>query len=391
MYSFTQLITTFFLLMNQGHKLYVTAFKSHSWLAKLTRKTNPKVSNLFMRKEKHTDMHPYHSQIVHSSSTENKFVYKPEGENQKQYATHLKDGQVKLVLGIGPAGTGKTLLACQQAIHDLKDGVVDKIIITRPVIPVEEEEIGFLPGNINKKMAPWTQPIFDIFMDHYTKKEIDMMIQFNIIEIAPLAFMRGRTFQRAFIIADEMQNSTPKQMLMLTSRLGVSSKMVITGDFEQSDKDKYNNGLADFLARFRLFKQFRNKKKRIMEAVRDTLMLPKNASSIDNDAFCEVRVILFNPHDIQRSPFVKKIIEMYNMENDDEKGDNDVEKPKRTRKSVPSPVVNMNVSVTMPEPEPKQVYNQSKPIITQLSSSEPSKMDAAIIPANHVSKYFNSS
>jgi phosphate starvation-inducible PhoH-like protein len=291
---------------------------------------------------------------------------------------------VRLVLGIGPAGTGKTLLACQQAIHDLKDGVVDKIIITRPVIPVEEEEIGYLPGNINKKMAPWTQPIFDIFMDHYTKKEIDMMIQFNIIEIAPLAFMRGRTFQRAFIIADEMQNSTPKQMLMLTSRLGGSSKMVITGDFEQSDKDKYNNGLADFLARFRLFKRFRNKKKRIMEAVRDTLMLPKNASSIDNDAFCEVRVILFNPNDIQRSPFVKKIIEMYNMENDDEKG-----VMKRVRKNVTEPII-------VPEPQKApaqepQTKQASKPIITQLSSSEPSKMDAAIIPANHISKHYNAS
>ena len=382
MYSFIHLMTTFFLLMNQGPNSYVTAFKSRSWLAKPT--PNSKQYKLFMKKDRHTTDN-YHSQIVHSSSsTENRFVYKPEGENQKQYATHLKDGQVKLVLGIGPAGTGKTLLACQQAIHDLKDGVVDKIIITRPVIPVEEEEIGYLPGNINKKMAPWTQPIFDIFMDHYTKKEIDMMIQFNIIEIAPLAFMRGRTFQRAFIIADEMQNSTPKQMLMLTSRLGGSSKMVITGDFEQSDKDKYNNGLADFLARFRLFKRFRNKKKRIMEAVRDTLMLPKNASSIDNDAFCEVRVILFNPNDIQRSPFVKKIIEMYNMENDDEKG-----VMKRVRKNVTEPII-------VPEPQKApaqepQTKQASKPIITQLSSSEPSKMDAAIIPANHISKHYNAS
>jgi phosphate starvation-inducible PhoH-like protein len=95
--------------------------------------------------------------------------YKPKTPNQELYVNHLNDPGTKILFAIGPAGTGKTMLACNQAIKELKSGNIQKIVITRPVIPVEEEEIGFLPGNINKKMDPWTRPIFDIFYDFYQK------------------------------------------------------------------------------------------------------------------------------------------------------------------------------------------------------------------------------
>jgi phosphate starvation-inducible PhoH-like protein len=111
--------------------------------------------------------------------------------------------------------------------------------------------MGFLPGNIKEKMYPWTIPIFDIFEEYYSKKDINKLIVDNMIEIAPLGFMQGRTFKNSIIIADEMQNSTPNQMLMLTTRIGENSKLVITGDLEQYDRINELNGLEDFLSKFR--------------------------------------------------------------------------------------------------------------------------------------------
>jgi len=175
--------------------------------------------------------------------------YKPKSSNQERYVKYLNDENTKILFAIGPAGTGKTMLACNQAIKELKSGKINKIILTRPIVPVEEEELGFLPGNINKKMDPWTRPIFDIFNEFYQKKDIEGMLNNNIIEISPLAFMRGRTFKNAYIIADEMQNSSPNQMLMLTTRIGEGSKMVITGDIKQTDRSM-ESGLSDFINKY---------------------------------------------------------------------------------------------------------------------------------------------
>ena len=174
----------------------------------LSFKTQRLASNLVMKKEKTKDNMKSLSQY-----------YRPVTENQKKYVDILNDSRTPLVFVTGPAGTGKTLLACNSAIKMLKNGSVDKIILTRPVVPVEED-IGFLPGNLNKKMDPWTKPIFDVFSDFFSQTEINLMIQNNIIEIAPLGYMRGRTFKKSFIIADEMQNSSPNQMKMLTTRIG---------------------------------------------------------------------------------------------------------------------------------------------------------------------------
>ena len=174
--------------------------------------------------------------------------YSPRGVNQEQYLQHLQNPNVSVVFGLGPAGTGKTLFACSQAVQDLRRGQVQKIVLTRPMVTVEEE-LGFLPGNMVSKMAPWTRPIFDILLEFYSQRDIDLMVQNGVIEISPLAFMRGRTFHRSFVIADEMQNSSPNQMLMMLTRLGRKSKMVITGDLKQSDR-MLDNGLLDFLGRY---------------------------------------------------------------------------------------------------------------------------------------------
>ena len=216
------------------------------------------------------------------------FMYSPKSSNQKKYIQHLNDEKVDLILAVGPAGTGKTLFACLHAISLLKSGSIRKIILTRPVIPVEED-IGFLPGNIVKKMDPWTKPIFDLFLEYFSKTEIDNYIHNNVIEISPLAYMRGRTFKNSFIIADEMQNSSPNQMKMLTTRIGIESKMVITGDLNQSDKYE-NNGLYDLIKKINNYDE---------------------TSEIINN----IKIINLEKEDIERSDIVKKIINIYNEKN----------------------------------------------------------------------------
>ena len=152
----------------------------------------------------------------------------PKTENQKLYLQYLNDPSVGIVVGAGPAGSGKTFLACHTAIQQLRRGEIEHIIITRPLVPVDEETIGYLPGSLDNKMKPWTQPIMDIFADFYTSHEIKSLLATGKLELSPLAFMRGRTFHNSFVIADEMQNSSPAQMLMISTRLGSRSKMAIT-------------------------------------------------------------------------------------------------------------------------------------------------------------------
>jgi len=168
----------------------------------------------------------------------------PRNANQATYIQKLQDDSKSIVFAIGPAGTGKTMLAVQHGIKMYQDGIVDKIVVTRPAVSVDED-LGFLPGDLNEKMAPWTRPIFDVFLDYYQQKDINKMLEDGVIEISPLAYMRGRTFKNAYIVADEMQNATVNQMKMLLTRLGEGSKMVVTGDLAQADRLK-DNGLIDF-------------------------------------------------------------------------------------------------------------------------------------------------
>jgi len=216
--------------------------------------------------------------------------YKPRTENQRIYNNHLNDQNVSIVLGIGPAGCGKTLFACLTALDQLKRGNIEKIVLTRPIVPVENEEIGFLPGNLVNKMDPWTRPIFDIILEQYHQHELTQMLKNNIIEISPLAFMRGRTFKNAFIIADEMQNSSPNQMLMLTTRLGTNSKLVVTGDLKQSDRTIQNvdNGLRDLMYKLR-----------------------------QNQNLTDIKMVEMQYDDVERSPIVKTMLNLYSNKNRD--------------------------------------------------------------------------
>jgi len=179
----------------------------------------------------------------------------PKNLSQENYLLKLNDPKKMIIFAIGPAGTGKTMLAVQWAIDQLKYGTADKIIITRPAVSVDEEH-GFLPGDLNEKMAPWTKPIMDVIAENYNAKEITNMIAEGVIETSPLAYMRGRTFKNAIVIADEMQNATPSQMKMLLTRLGTSSQMVVTGDLQQADRPS-NNGLLEFLKLFNGFEDHR--------------------------------------------------------------------------------------------------------------------------------------
>jgi phosphate starvation-inducible PhoH-like protein len=174
----------------------------------------------------------------------------PKTLNQENYINSLTDPNKHIVFATGPAGSGKTLLAMLAAIKALKSGEVNKIILTRPAVGVDDERHGFLPGDLNSKMEPWTRPLFDVLAEYYDKREITQMLDEQIIEIAPLAFMRGRNLKYAFIVADEMQNATVNQMKMVLTRISEGSKLVITGDLYQRDrKFEQDNGLMDFLAR----------------------------------------------------------------------------------------------------------------------------------------------
>ena len=206
----------------------------------------------------------------------------PRNRNQEAYVLNLLDEQKDIIFGIGPAGTGKTLLAVQVAVKQFKEGKIDKIIVTRPAVSVDED-LGHLPGTLEEKMAPWTRPIFDVLREYFHAKEIEGMISEGIIEIAPLAYMRGRTFKNSFILADEMQNATPNQMKMLLTRLGSGSQMAVTGDLAQADRIN-DNGLIDFV------KQLEN----------------RNATRLD--------IVRFERGDVERHDAVKEVLEIYGDE-----------------------------------------------------------------------------
>lgn len=173
----------------------------------------------------------------------------PRTRNQERLVLALQDADQHIVVTAGPAGTGKTYLAMLAAVKAFREGEVDRIVLTRPAVGVEDEKHGFLPGDLNQKMDPWVRPLTDILREYYRQPDIAAMIADQVIEIAPLAFMRGRTFKDAFIIADEMQNATPNQVKMLMTRIGEGSKIVITGDVEQADRNRGNNGLLDLCQR----------------------------------------------------------------------------------------------------------------------------------------------
>lgn len=209
----------------------------------------------------------------------------PRNTGQEEFLDKLYNTSNRILFAVGPAGTGKTLLSVLRAIQAYKNGEVTRIVITRPAVSVDEKH-GFLPGDINRKMEPWTRPIFDIFEEYWAPRDIENMLGERMIEIAPLAYMRGRTFKNCFIVADEMQNATPEQMKMLLTRIGEGSTLVVTGDLKQHDRGYDNNGLKDFIEKLEY-------------------------------AECSTRGIVachFNKSHVERDPVVCNILDIYGEE-----------------------------------------------------------------------------
>ena len=208
-----------------------------------------------------------------------RYNVRPRNKNQARYLKELEDDTKNIVFAIGLAGTGKTILGVQHGIRMLQAGNISKIVITRPAVSVDEE-LGFLPGTLNEKMAPWTRPIMDVFLDYYQQRNINRMLEEGIIEISPLAYMRGRTFHDSYIVFDEAQLSTVSQMKMALTRLGENSKMVVTGDLVQADRGT-SNGLQDFINR------------------------------LENQETPRISIVRFTLNDIERHPVVQDVLNIY--------------------------------------------------------------------------------
>ena len=157
---------------------------------------------------------------------------KPKTLGQKQYINLIKSNDI--TLGVGPAGTGKTYLAVAMAVRAFKKDEISRIILTRPAVEAGES-LGFLPGDMKDKVDPYLRPLYDALFDMLGEEKFNKYLERGLIEVAPLAFMRGRTLDNAFIILDEAQNTTPEQMKMFLTRLGFGSKAVVTGDLTQID------------------------------------------------------------------------------------------------------------------------------------------------------------
>ncbi|AEH23348.1 PhoH family protein [Thermodesulfobacterium geofontis OPF15] len=209
--------------------------------------------------------------------TSGRKVITPKGVTQKKYIEAIRKSEI--VFGIGPAGTGKTYLAVAMAVSFLMKGEINRIILVRPAVEAGEK-LGFLPGDITEKVNPYLRPLYDALYDMLSFDKVVRLFQKGAIEIAPLAFMRGRTLNEAFIILDEAQNTTSEQMKMFLTRLGQNSKAVITGDITQID-------LPD------------PKKSGLLEAIEILEGIPG------------ITFVYFTKNDVVRHPIVQKIIEAY--------------------------------------------------------------------------------
>jgi phosphate starvation-inducible PhoH-like protein len=202
--------------------------------------------------KRNTFQHFEENTILFNQPSKNKKVeLLPRTLGQERLVIALQNPKNSIIVTAGPAGTGKTYLATLAGIQALRSGTVERIVITRPAVGVEDERHGFLPGDLISKMEPWTRPLLDVMREYYRFQDITKMLDDQIIEISPLAYMRGRTFKNAWIIADEMQNATPNQIKMLLTRIGEGSKIIVTGDVDQADRARRENGLLDLIERLK--------------------------------------------------------------------------------------------------------------------------------------------
>jgi len=206
----------------------------------------------------------------------------PKTAGQLAYLEALQSRDV--IFGVGPAGTGKTYLAVASAIQALKDRQVERLILTRPAVEAGEA-LGFLPGDLQEKIFPYLRPLYDAIYEMCDRQEVERWIENRVIEVAPLAYMRGRTLNRAFVILDEAQNTTCEQMFMFLTRMGLQSRCVVTGDPNQIDlKRSVRSGLHE-----------------AMDALRD----------IEGVQFCHL-----TGQDVVRHPVVQRIIDAYDRHRD---------------------------------------------------------------------------
>jgi len=236
-------------ISNRGSKFKVKGNTQNTLAAEIVLK------GLYQRLEKKIDVPPEEihlylrevmnqnsSTVISGDTSDEKFTLKtpktlvsPKGKNQQQYLDVIS--KKELVFGIGPAGTGKTYLAVASAVNELITGRVEKVVLTRPAVEAGEK-LGFLPGDVSQKVDPYLRPLYDALFQTLGFKETNKYIENNVIEIAPLAFMRGRTLNKSFIILDEAQNTTQEQMKMFLTRFGYGSKVIVTGDLTQIDLPK---------------------------------------------------------------------------------------------------------------------------------------------------------
>ncbi|UIS25201.1 phosphate starvation-inducible protein [Erythrobacter phage vB_EliS-L02] len=243
---------------------------------------------------------------------------KANSRNQKVYLKKLRQHHHDILFATGPAGTGKTYMAVRQAISDFEKGDITKIVITRPNVTTGDD-LGYLPGTLTEKMAPWTRPIIDVFAEVFDMSTIHRMLQEEIIEIAPLAYMRGRTFKNCIVIADEMQNATIEQMKMLMTRIGEGCQMIITGDTDQWDRQIGNSGLADITRRI--------EEKRTAQLALPGFItgqdaeVPSDAShgfadDHDDEAprrYERIGLVKLTRDDVCRHPVIEEVLELYSM------------------------------------------------------------------------------
>jgi phosphate starvation-inducible protein PhoH len=206
--------------------------------------------------------------------------------NQQIYIDKLDTLYPSIVVATGPAGSAKSYIAVAVGIEKLVNKQYKRLVITRPAVSVDEE-MGFLPGSINEKMEPWMRPLYDTFYKYYSVAEVKAMIANKVIDICPIAYLRGRTLEDSYIIVDEAQNCTVNQMLMILTRIGLNSKMVITGDLTQHDRGFDVNGLGDFIQR-----------------------LDNNTINYFNN-IDDIAHVHFTEEDIERHPVIKDIMKLY--------------------------------------------------------------------------------
>ena len=278
-------------ISNRGSKFKVRGDSSNTSAAETV------IKGLYEKLEKKTvvppeEIHLYLREVMNQNSSTDasgnqgdekitlktpKTLVSPKGKNQQKYLEVISNKE--LVFGIGPAGTGKTYLAVAAAVNELITGKVEKVVVTRPAVEAGEK-LGFLPGDLSQKVDPYLRPLYDALFQTLGFKETNKLIENNIIEIAPLAFMRGRTLNKSFIILDEGQNTTPEQMKMFLTRFGYGSKVIVTGDLTQIDLPKdITSGLIHALDILRELK--------------------------------DVGLVRFSSKDVARHSLVQKIVEAY--------------------------------------------------------------------------------